>query len=302
MVTLWDSSTESATEEDCLAVSWGKLGNFVQPGVFPIPADSPILILYITGLSEVCRFQVSYSAFQDPLSLVVQSQPYSFTLKEGETAYFAYSHNFDNSFRVTTYLANGDISLSVTPVNKVSLQELIKAGPSSFPIVPSRNDADVVVNQESPHFCKSCSYLIAVSSRLGAQGEVMVSKPSDGLPLSVKGVMRDKLRVEEVSARNYTFSSISNFNISLVVIYGVVKLTVINPRGQVVSEAEVDGSTSIHIAVDPLAREAVTYTVRLQSEGDASYSIRASRVNVTKRLFPGIPERFALSKEKAITF
>lgn len=154
------------------------------------------------------------------------------------------------------------------------------------------------MQKNSPHLCKGCTYLIAVTSRLGAQGEIVVTKPSIALPLSVKGVIRDKMRVGEIIARNYTFTSISNFNVSLVIFYGELELKVVDSKGKVTKFERIRDIANIPLTVDEKNRNAQTFTIFVEASGDASYSIKASRVNVTKRLFSGITEHFSLSKDK----
>lgn len=78
----------------------------------------------------------------------------------------------------------------------------------------------------------------------------MVTKPSIALPLSVKGVIRDKMRVGEIIARNYTFTSISNFNVSLVIFYGELELKVVDSKGKVTKFERIRDIANIPLTVD----------------------------------------------------
>lgn len=47
-----------------------------------------------------------------------------------------------------------------------------------------------MVLNNSPSFCYNCTYLLAVSSKKGAKGELFLSYFNSKVPLSIKGVIR----------------------------------------------------------------------------------------------------------------
>lgn len=58
----------------------------------------------------------------------------------------------------------------------------------------------------------------------------MVAGLEDRIPLSVKGIVKEQIKFDELNTRKYTFSSISAFNISVDLIYGSsLKVTVYGP-------------------------------------------------------------------------
>lgn len=104
-----------------------------------------------------------------------------------------------------------------------------------------------MVNTNSPVYCYNCSYMIAITTLNGAKGQLLITKINSTIPLSVNGLIREKIKTNERKVRNYTFSSITTFNISVTIIYGKIKLTVLDPDNKVYREMIVTKSEVIRV-------------------------------------------------------
>ena len=103
------------------------------------------------------------------------------------------------------------------------------------------------ISNSSASFCTSCQYLIAVSTEMGAKGELLIANPGSRVPLSLKGILREKIKVNETKVRYYEFNSLVGFNITISMIFGKVKVTVLGPDGALALQKEVDSSTVLNV-------------------------------------------------------
>jgi hypothetical protein len=89
--------------------------------------------------------------------------------------------------------------------------------------------------------------VIALTSPNGVKGELFITKLNSTIPLSINGMIRERIRVNETQVRNYTFYSITAFNVSVNVVYGSVWVTIVDPDGKVVSSKIVNDSMQFSV-------------------------------------------------------
>ena len=163
-----------------------------------------------------------------PITHAIQNHPYSFNLPEYSKAYFVYTHEEESSFDVYQLLTTGEANIEIIPLDSSTrLDELLSAHPGSFSlngITGDHSQSGIHVSVLDRHFCHDCSYLIAVSSKLAAKGELFISSVRNPVPLSINSLLNEKIFVNEEKTRVYRFNSHNNFNLTLNMIYGKVKV------------------------------------------------------------------------------
>jgi hypothetical protein len=141
-------------------------------------------------------------------------------------------------------------------------------------------------------------------ARSDVNAEIIITYYNTSIPLSVNGIIKEKILVSEISFRNYTFNSITAFNISISPIYGTLKVVVIDPSKKVISSNNISTTTVLSIPHNK-ATESYSidyesyyteYDINIEGQVDSSYTIRASKENLTSRLFEGIPLYYTFSK------
>ena len=133
----------------------------------------------------------------------------------------------------------------LTPEN--TLKGLIKESPQEFAYSFDENQGEMYILQSSKDFCFECSYLIAVYSEVGAKGEIIFSFSEARIPLSVNGILKEKIKASENKDRYYRFNSLQGFNISISLLYGSFNMTVQDPDGKKVVQQKVNSSTVISV-------------------------------------------------------
>lgn len=153
------------------------------------------------------------------------------------------------------------------------------------------------VDYGSAAFCSECTYLIAVSSSKGAEGQLFLCSEKTRIPLSVKGALKEKIDVSPISYRNYTFSSIVAFNITINMIYGRIRVTIISPDNETVVDQTVIASTILQVKPSKSSKDSdiyeydsifTAYSINVQAESNSSFTIRASKLAITRRIFEGV--------------
>lgn len=270
--------------------------------------------LFVTAASLVCSFEVTYVSTETPIVSILQNDLNSFETTAKGKNYFLYDHKTDAGFKVVLILSSGAARLSITPVSKggSALDKLLKEDPSSFPLAFDDNQGEAYVSKDFPGFCADCSYLIAVSSNLGAKGQLTVLGKDSPVPLSINGIVRENISVKEgPSKRSYSFSSIVDFNISISMIFGSLKVTVTDPENKdVLSNKTVKSSTTLQIPHSKSLEEysyeydsALTrFRILVEAEVNSSFTIKASKVSISERLFEGISSSVTLKKGEPYTF
>lgn len=126
----------------------------------------------------------------------------------------------------------------------------------------------------------------------------------------MKGILNDKIVAKENKHNHYTFSSIVDFNVTINVIYGQIKVTVIDPDDKVIINDSIVGK-SVVLQIEPTSDtqkytyeyESIftTFKINIEADVDASYTLKASKLNITKRLFEGVSTYLSLhANEPAI--
>ena len=98
---------------------------------------------------------------------------------------------------------------------------------------------------------------------MGAKGEILISYSEARIPLSVNGILKEKIKVSENKERSYKFNSLVAFNISISLIYGSLNVTVEDPEGSKVVQQIVNSSTVLFIKQ---SSSSVNYTYEYNSK------------------------------------
>jgi hypothetical protein len=136
--------------------------------------------------------------------------------------------------------------------------------------------------------------------------ELLVADLSSSIPLSLNGILQEKLK--KGSSRTYTFSSISAFNLTVSLDYGKLHVTIKDPSDSLVHNSSLTSSKTIAIPHNKQTEDfsfdfssAYTrYTITVEAGRDSSYSLKASKLNVTSRIFEGIPAYVTLVKDQPV--
>lgn len=112
---------------------------------------------------------------------------------------------------------------------------------TAFPFTSDQNGA-ILVSNNSTKFCTNCQYLIVLEAKTAVNSEIVIANYNASISLSVNGIIKEKIIVSELSFRNYTFNSISAFNITVNPIYGKLKIIVIDPSKNIIVNANVSNS------------------------------------------------------------
>lgn len=101
------------------------------------------------------------------------------------------------------------------------------------------------MRNNSGDFCFGCNYLIAVSSKNGAKGELLVAPFNAKVPLSTNSLLREKIIVKDETTRSYTFNCLTSFNLNFNVIHGKITVTVFDSKEKILEKRDVYGAATI---------------------------------------------------------
>jgi hypothetical protein len=122
--------------------------------------------------------------------------------------------------------------------------------------------------------------------------ELLITKLTTSIPLSVNGILRQRIKVGD-QPQWYSFNSITLFNITISMKHGSLRVKVMDGNNKTVSDLNVSTSTVITIpyskdnelAVFDVASARTLYSISVEALQDTSYSIKASKKNITRRIF-----------------
>ena len=82
-----------------------------------VPKGSTDLSLFLTGVSPVCSYEITYISTSASIVTVIQNTLYSFELTSGKRTYFLYSHTANEDFKVVRLLSTGSTKISIAPID-----------------------------------------------------------------------------------------------------------------------------------------------------------------------------------------
>lgn len=221
--------------------------------------------------------------------------------------YLLFTHTSNSSFKIIQIINTGALTVYATPVRNRTIAELLSADPESFAFVDADSNGEFTVTNSSAAFCWNCQYLIAVVSREPISAEIIVVGENSSIPLSVNGIIKEKLIVGD-SIRNYTFNSISAFNITFSPIYGKLSVVVIDPSKNVIVNSTITNSQNFLIPhnskTESFSYDFNSYFTRYQINvaalADSSYTIKVSKESINSRIFEGIPYYYNFQNNETI--
>lgn len=238
---------------------------------------------------------MTYTRVDFPLVVAAEGKKYPFERKSAGKMYLLYTHTRNSSFKIVQIINTGALSLFAAPATNTTVARLLAEDPADFAFADRDGNGEFTVKSSAEGFCWNCQYLIAVVSKEAVSAEVIVAGEGSSVPLSVNGIIKEKLQGDAV--RNYTFNSISAFNISFSPIYGKLGVVVLDPSKRVLVNSTISSAQNFLIPhnnqTESFSNDYNSYFTRYQINvaalAESSYTIKVSRETITSRIFEGIP-------------
>ena len=299
LISIKDLSRESNSQEDCFAGSLSsQLSDSperVSNGLAYVKQGSALNNLYVEAVQDFCSFEVTYTRVDFPLVLAAEGKKYPFERKAAGRLYLLYTHSRNSSFKIVQIINTGALLLFAAPVRNRTIAQLLAADPAAFAFADKDGNGEFAVGSSAADFCWNCQYLIAAVSSEAVSAELIVAGENSSVPLSVNGIIKERLGAGE--ARNYSFNSISAFNISFSPIYGRLSVVVLDPAKKVLVNATISSAQDFLIAhnnqTEAFSYDYNSYFTRYQVDvaalASSSYTIKVGKEAATSRIFEGIP-------------
>lgn len=166
-------------------------------------------------------------------------------------------------------METGSALIFVSPIYpNQTIQDLMSADPSEFPFVNSNQLSIFTISNASKDFCFNCDYLIVVKGSPSVNSELLVLNLTGSIPLSINGILRQKIKPND-PIHQYSFYSISSFNVTISIKYGSLRVNILDPTGLVLSNVTLQSSTVLHVPYST-ANERTVFDV---SSAKTRYSI-----------------------------
>jgi hypothetical protein len=298
LLSIKDLNRESGRQEDCfsasLSSSESESPSFVERGVAYIKKGGSLSNLYVEAKADYCNYEVTYMRLDYPLLVATANRKFPFDSNKAGRMFMLYTHTSKDSFKVTQIINTGTLNVSASPIGNQTLNQLLQTDPKTLAFVSPEASGGLSVSNTSSSFCWNCQYLIALWSGSAVQAEVIISNENSSIPLSANGIIKERVGK---GSRNYTFNSITAFNLTLTLIYGKVALLVLDPSKNVVVNVSLSSSQVFVIPHNNKTEDYsydynsvfTRYEISTTALADCSYTLKASKESLTSRLFEGIP-------------
>lgn len=119
-------------------------------------------------------------------------------------------------------VSGGSTNIHIHPLedNEKPLKELLSMKNEEYEWTDQVN-GEFVVESTLDKFCVGCYYFMKVETSSSFEGELMVLRMNDPLPLTVNHFLKDELTVNTSNAEEtYLFYSITSFNLTFNLLQG----------------------------------------------------------------------------------
>lgn len=191
--------------------------------------------------NENCPYTITASSGKNKIRKIKKGTFADINLAMNEQKNLLFENHLNETFKILSLNKAGEVVISVKPVPRDQLQELLSKDIGNIKDWAWSNKDSVRINnmnykkknEPNPNFCVNCYYLININALRPTEASIVIPTPHTELPITTDSTIKDLLQKDEtVTYRVFTESS-SQFEVY--VQYGKVQITIVEADKDVVS-------------------------------------------------------------------